>query len=302
MRRLLTWWRIPVQRGVYVAGEAVASFRPNGWMTVVAVTTIMAVLLAVGAAVILGLNLSEAAASLESQVGVVAFLQAGLSAAEVAQAQQSIATLPGVTSVRAVSRTEALARLAQHLGDAAAFRDLEPVNPLPDLFEVALDDPSSAKTIASAIAEVAGVEDVSDGAQGTELLALTRGVRILAALLTLLLTAVALVAGVNVIRFTIIARQHEIEILRLVGDTRWLIQWPLVFEGVLEGVVAATAATVVVAGSYLLGVPRLRGALPFLPLVPNANAVVTAAVAMVIAGVVVGTTGSLIAVRRFVSR
>jgi cell division transport system permease protein len=271
-------------------------------MTVVAVTTIMAVLLAVGAAVILGLNLSEAAASLESQVGVVAFLQAGLSAAEVAQAQQSIATLPGVTSVRAVSRTEALARLAQHLGDAAAFRDLEPVNPLPDLFEVALDDPSSAKTIASAIAEVAGVEDVSDGAQGTELLALTRGVRILAALLTLLLTAVALVAGVNVIRFTIIARQHEIEILRLVGATRWLIQWPLVFEGVLEGVVAATAATVVVAGSYLLGVPRLRGALPFLPLVPNADAVVTAAVAMVIAGVVVGTTGSLIAVRRFVSR
>lgn len=302
MQRLVGWWRMLVRRSLCVTGEAAAGFRQNGWTTIIGVTTIAAVLLGVGAAVMLGLNLSEVAASLESQVTIVAFLQTGLSSEEQAAAQQAIAALPGVTSVRVVSRAEALTRLTQYLGDTAAFRDLQPVNPLPDSFEVALDDPSSATTIARAIAEVAGVEDVSDGARGTELLMLTRGVRILAALLALLLASIALVVGANAIRFTVIARQGEIEILRLVGATRSWIQWPLVVEGALEGLIAAAAATLLVAGCYLLGVPRLREALPFLPLVPTADAVAAAAIAMGIVGILSGTIGGVFGMRRYVSR
>ncbi len=302
MRRRLTRLRILAEQAVYFAADATAGFRRNGLMTVAAVTTVMVALLVVGTAVLLGLNLSHMAAALEAQVEVVAFLRDGLSSSETARLQRVMAAAPGVASVRFVGRGEALARLRERLGNAAAFDDLETTNPLPDSFEVQVADPGRTKAVAAAIAGIAGVEEVTYGAQVTDrLLALTRSVRILAALLTLFLTGVALIVVVNTIRLTVIARQREIEIMRLVGATRWFVQWPLLLEGVLEGAAAAVAAAAVLVAVYTLGVARVAGALPFLPLVPVADALRAAVTGMAAAGVVVGAAGSLIAVRRFVT-
>ena len=294
--------RLVAEQAIYFTAEATASFRRNGLMTIAAVTTVVVALLVVGTAVVLGLNLSRLATTLESEVAVVAFLHDGLTATETARVQRAIAALPEVASVRFVSRGEALRRLRHRLGDAAAFDDLEAANPLPDSFEIHLRDPLRTKAFAGIVVGVSGVEDVTYGAQVTDrLLALTRGVRMVAALLTLFLAAVALIVVVNTIRLTVIARRREIEIMQLVGATRWFIQWPLLLEGILEGAAAAAMATVVLAGLYALGAMRISSALPFLPLVSIAEALQTAATILFAAGVIVGATGIVIAVRRFVT-
>ena len=294
--------RLVAEQAIYFTAEATASFRRNGLMTIAAVTTVVVALLVVGTAVVLGLNLSHLATTLESEVAVVAFLHDGLTATETARVQRAIAALPEVASVRFVSRSEALRRLRHRLGDAPAFDDLEAANPLPDSFEIHLRDPLRTKAFAGIVVGVSGVEDVTYGARVTDrLLALTRGVRMLAALLTLFLAAVALIVVVNTIRLTVIARRREIEIMQLVGATRWFIQWPLLLEGILEGAAAAAMATVVLAGLYTLGAMRISSALPFLPLVSIAEALRTAATVLFAAGVIVGATGSMIAVRRFVT-
>lgn len=302
MRRRLARLRILGEQAVYFATDAAAGFRRNGLMTVAAVTTVMVSLLVVGTAVLLGLNLSHMAAALEAQVEVVAFLRDGLPSPETARLQRIIAAVPGVASVRFVGRGEALTRLRERLGNAAAFDDLDAANPLPDSFEVQVADPGRTKAVAAALTGIGGVEEVTYGAQVTDrLLALTRSVRILAALLTLFLTGVALIVVVNTIRLTVIARRREIEIMRLVGATRWFVQWPLLLEGVLEGAAAAAAAAAVLAVLYMLGAARAAGAMPFLPLVPVADALRAAVTGMAAAGIVVGAAGSLIAVRRFVT-
>src|SRR6266852_596534 len=106
------------------AADAGTSFRRNGLMTVAAVTTIMVALLVVGTAVLLGLNLSHIAATLEGQVEVVAFLRDGLSSSALARVQETIVAMPDAASVKFVSRADALGRLRQRLGDSAAFADL----------------------------------------------------------------------------------------------------------------------------------------------------------------------------------
>jgi len=97
--------------------------------------------------------------------------------------------------------------------------------------------------------------------------ALSRGVRLMAGLLTAFLAGVALIVVVNTIRLTVIARRQEIEIMHLVGATRWFIRWPFLIEGLLQGAAAAGAAIVVLVLVYALGVARLGASLPFLPLV-----------------------------------
>lgn len=284
------------------AADAWSSFRRNGLMTAAAVTTISVALLVVGSAVLIGLNLARVAAVVEDQVQVVAFLRDRLSAQEAMQVRATVAALPGVTAVQFVGRDEALARLQAQLGDEAAFTDLVRTNPLPDSLEIRPADPRQAPAVARAVAAQPGVVEVSYGGQVMDrLIALTRGVRIIAALLTLFLTAVALVVVVNTIRLTIIARHQEIEIMQLVGATRWFVRWPFVIEGLLQGAAAAVAAGLVLGTVYAVGVLRLQASMPFLPVVAVGEGLRPLMLSVLASGLGVGVTGSLIAIRRFLT-
>lgn len=284
------------------ARDAWVSFRRNGVMTAAAVTTISVALLVVGAAVLLGLNLGRVASMVEQQVQVVAFLQDGLSPAEAEAIRTGAAALPGVQTVRFVGREEALGRLQAHLGEGTSFADLVGTNPLPDSLELILTDPSRAAEVAEAVAREQGVTDVGYGGQVVDrLLALTRGIRLVAVMLTVFLAGVALIVVVNTIRLTVIARRQEIEIMALVGATRWFIRWPFVLEGLFEGIAAGALAVLVLGSLYLAGVLRAQATMPFLPLVAPIEAALPLLGWVLTAGAVVGTAGSLIAIRRFLT-
>jgi len=289
-----------VEAAAGFVADAWMSFRRNGLMTAAAVTTITVSLLVVGAAVLIGLNLQKVATAVEGQVQVVAFLRDGLPAAEVGRAQAAVAALPGVASVRFVGRDAALERLQEHLGTGAALADLVATNPLPDSLEVRLTDPGRAPAVARAVAQQPGISDVGYGGQVVDrLLALTRGVRTLAALLTVFLAAIALIVVVSTIRLTIVARRREIEIMQLVGATRWFVRWPFLIEGVFEGVAAGMLAFLALTGVYLLGVSRVQATMPFLPVAGPGEAVGRLLIAVMAGGLAVGAAGSAIAIRRF---
>ncbi|MDQ7844434.1 MAG: permease-like cell division protein FtsX [Armatimonadota bacterium] len=282
--------------------DAWASFRRNGLMTAAAVTTITVALLVVGTAVLVGLNLEKVARAVEGQVQVVAFLRDGLPPSDISRTRAAVAALPGVRSVRFVGRDAALERLRKQLGGGAAFADLVSTNPLPDSLELTLADPKQAPAVARAAAQLPGISDVGYGGEVVDrLLALTRGVRVLGAALTLFLTAVALVVVVSTIRLTIIARRREIEIMQLVGATRWFVRWPFLIEGVLQGMAAGALASAVLASAYALGIARVQGAMPFLPAASIAEAAGPLIVWVMVTGVAVGGAGSLIAIRRFLA-
>ena len=288
------------QEVAYFVGEAAISFRRNGLMSVAAVTTVLVSLLAVGAAFLAGINLARLAQSLDAQVEIVAFLADGLPAGDGARLQQSIAALPEVATVSFVSRGDALKRLQTRLGATAAFADMTESNPLPDSLEVRVVDPRAVEEVAAAIGRLHGVAEVSYGGQVVErLTALTRGVRLLAGALVALLGGVAVIIVVNTIRLTVIARRTEIEIMELVGATRWFIRWPFLIEGMLQGAFAAAAAVGVLGTVYALGVRRLEESLPFLPTVSPSQVLLPLIAVVMTMGVALGAVGSTLAVRRF---
>ncbi|HEY3247869.1 MAG TPA: permease-like cell division protein FtsX [bacterium] len=295
--------RLPTIAGAlaYFGAEAVSGVRRNGLMSVAAITTVMVVLLSVGASILIGVNLANIAGALEADVQIVAFLRDGQSPDAVALLQRRVREISGVAAVRFVSRAEALNRLRQSFGDDGALANLD-ANPLPDSLEIRVLDPQQLGAVAGAVRGLPGVDDVTYGAQVVDrLLALTRGVRILMVSAGILLGAVAVVVVVNTIRLTVIARRQEIEIMGLVGATRWFIRWPFLIEGMLHGVAAAGASAVLLSGGYALTVARLGASLPFLPLLPVQHVVGVLIAALVLVGVGVGGAGSAIAVRRFLA-
>jgi len=296
------WIRRVSVQGVSFVSDASSSFRRNGLMTAAAVTTIMVALLVVGAAVLIGLNLSNVAGVVEGQVQVVAFLRDGLTSLETENVRVAVGSIPGVRAIRFVGRGEALQRLQQQLGEHAAFADLASTNPLPDSLEVQLANPQSAQAIAAAVAKQTGVTEVTYGGEAVDrVVALTRGLRAVSVVLTLFLISVALVVVFNTIRLTVIARRQEIEIMQLVGATRWFVRWPFIIEGFFQGAAAAVAAVVVLGTVYVVGVLRLQATMPFLPVAGPSDAALPLLASVLVAGFCVGAAGSLLAIRRFLT-
>lgn len=291
-------------RGVrYFVREGVQGFRRNGLMSVAAVTITMVTLVALGAAFVVATTLDHLAGDVERKLQAFIYLRDGLRPNEVEAVRTRLARLPGVTQIVFVSKEDALIAFQQRLGGKVDLWEMLSHNPLPASFEVTADRPGRLEAITAAAAALPQVERASSGGQMVDrLVAVTRVVRLGGVVASAGLAFVALIIIVNTIRLTVFARRMEIEVMRLVGATAWFVRWPFVVEGAITGAVAAFAALIVVTGGYAGLAWSAGGSLPFFPLLPPLQVGLTLAWKLLLWGVLIGIGGSLLAVRRFLSR
>jgi cell division transport system permease protein len=244
------------------------------------------------------LLLHSLAASFTSELGVMVFMKTDAARTETVKAQNRIAELPGVASVRVVTKEQAWARMKKDYGQLP----LEGVigNPLGDELHVTLADVDHIAPVAKASRNVAGVAEVDvmrdmvRKVQATE-----RVVKRLGAGAAGLLLLATLVVIANVIRLTVFARRREIRIMQLVGATNGFIRTPFLLEGLLHGTAggAIAAAIVLYAGGAIL--QATRQTLPFMPLNAADVPAQTLALALIGAGAAVGMLGSAASVRKY---
>lgn len=300
--------RVPIARrrrdssgaGKAILREAVGGLRRNALMAAAATSTIIIALAVAGGGVIASANLVHLATILEGQVEVVGFLRDGLSAGRQQRILATTRILPSVHSAVIVERGAALRRLQRTFGVLATTSDLLATNPLPDSIEVRVADAGQIREVAEALRRVPGVDEVVFGAPMVDrLVVLTRAVRIAGAVLAALLAAAALVIIMNTIRLTVASRRQEIEIMTLVGATPGFVRGPFLVEGVLQGAAAALVTTGLLAAGYVLLAGRAAASLPFVPLLPPADVVPTAVLAVWILGIMVGLCASAVGLRRY---
>jgi cell division transport system permease protein len=113
----------------------------------------------------------------------------------------------------------------------------------------------------------------------------------------LLVTASTLLIA-NTIRLSIFARRREIEVMKLVGATNWFIRGPFMLEGLICGLGGSILAVILLILGKELALPSIIGhvsggsdvhALPF-----ELNAL-----ALIVAGLLLGAAGSGLTLRRF---
>jgi cell division transport system permease protein len=285
----------------YALAEGAQGFLRNGLMSVASVVITAVTLLALGGALAVAGALDHVAAQLQQQLQVVVYMRPGETAAGIASLRGALVRIPGVTTIDYVSPQEALRRLESQLGPGARLRELLAHNPLPASFVVSAQHPEDLRTIAAAARDLPGVDDVRDGGRVLDrLLAATRAIRVVGTAAGLVLACVALVVIAATVRLTVFARRAEIEVMRLVGATAWFIRWPFVVEGAVTGACGACGAAAVVAGGYWLIVRGAARALPFVPLPGPGEVAFDVVWKLLVWGVIIGVTASLLAVRRYV--
>jgi cell division transport system permease protein len=206
-----------------------------------------------------------------------------------------------VAAVSYTSKTAALQR-AQHRPGMTDLAGAADDNPFPASLDVRLRSVQDVGALAGSVTSNPAVDPIlqtsyDPGAtQRIQRVMLILG--IVGAVFLLLLGFVAVAVTANSIRAAILARQHEVAIMQLVGAPRWMVRGPFLVEGAMTGGIAGLAAGLVtlVAGVTVVAAGRST----FAQIAPGVDLGVclVAAAAVFLAGLVLGSAASFVSVHR----
>jgi cell division transport system permease protein len=164
--------------------------------------------------------------------------------ADVKRIESALRSNPQTTSVRFVSREDALAELksSTHLAEVLASLDR---NPLPHAFTVRVRADDGAKLAAAreAWAKLPAVDQVVADFEWSQRLRrwIRFGDRVMGVIALVLGAAVTFIVG-HLIRLQVVSRRQEIEVSQLVGATASDVRRPFLYHGLLQGAAAGAVA------------------------------------------------------------
>jgi cell division transport system permease protein len=291
----------------YLLQETFLGLRRGGWLNWAAVSTLLVLLFLVGIGVELSWGVDATVQSLGGQLEISVYLEPERQGVEL---QPQVAQLPHVAEVKVITKDQAWRNLLLEMGiqDEAAMETQLGENPLVDALRVKADSTEALGEVAEQIRQLEGVDEVYYGDRIVEQLAQLQDMLRLGSLTitgVLALTAVAVIT--TTIRLIVMARRREIEVMQLVGATAAWIYLPFILQGCLFGVISAVGAWGLILGSQQLLQELLEQliALPFLNVMQADRSQLEFWLlpSMLLGmGVFLGTTSSLIAVRKSAGR
>jgi cell division transport system permease protein len=235
--------------------EAFRALRRNAAPSVAAIVTTVVTVILLGVLIPVFQTTQGKSQEVRSQLELKVFLYDDATASETAALKSKLAALSHVKSVSFVSKPEALKILKGRLKDPNVLEELNS-NPLPASFNVKPDDASQLESIRSQITPpgpsgnpqaispiIDTVKDSREEAGKIE--QVTGALKLVLTILTALLVIASLMLVGNTIRLSIYTRRREVEVMRLVGATRWFIRWPFMIEGVAVGFAGGAIAILV---------------------------------------------------------
>jgi len=275
----------------YAIKETLGNLWRNRMMTIAAVLTVAVSLSLVGSALLLKQSAAQASAQWQLGTRVTVWMQPTASQSEISTIQTQLADLPIVKScvfyTQAQDYKEAVKLLPQSESSVLS------VAQMPSSFRCVPTVPANAFVVESTFAHQPGVYSVTAPEQ--QIREMNHAIRIiqivfLALAGVLLLSATVLI--LNTIRMAIFARRREVSVMKLVGATNWFIRIPFITEGFIQGLLGSIVA--------MLAVTALHTWYPLHnEFQLNTSALVGTNAVVLIVGVVIGSVGSAIAIRRF---
>lgn len=273
-------------------------------MSVAAIGSVFAALLVIGIFLTVVLNIDFLATELESQVEVKVYINDGISTDIIDAINKDIKKINGVKNSVFLSKERALEEFNEQLGENSNLLDgLENDNPLADSFIVTLEDPRMASNVTTAISAMSNIENVVYGKEELEkLLNITYLLRMGSLAIVLILVLISIFIISNTIKLTVFARRKEIGIMKYVGATDGFVKGPFFTEGILMGLLGSLISIAVISAGYYSGIRYIRQqSFGFISinLLPMSNIFYNLSFSLVLIGIVIGSLGSMISIRKF---
>lgn len=273
-------------------------------LSIASISCITITLLIVAIALIVSYNVENMTKLVKEDFTIVAFIDTSATKEQINTLKDNVKSFKNIESVDHQTKTEIANEMKDTSSSLAGIIDSwsEESNPLYDTLLVKVKNSEKISDTAKQIENIELVKEVRYGQGMVETLLKVFKIlekAMIIAMIALVFVTLFLIA--NTIKITIFSRKTEIEIMRLVGASNFLIKQPFVVEGFCLGFLGALIPIGGVIYGYSAIYKHFGGQLfsPFIKLVPAEPFVYLVSLILLGLGVVVGMFGSYRAVRKY---
>jgi cell division transport system permease protein len=285
----------------YVARETSSNLLRNLLMTLAAILTVVVSLALVGSALLLRQGDHRLGLRWRGGVELSVFLKPDVDQTQVDAIRSELGSMPEVKRQFFVDQDAAFEEFKKII-DSKDYDNVITAKDLPPSFRVVPTKAELVETIGERFRTQPGVEDVvyAKDAIKKQLASIRkREAAFLAMAVVLLISATLLIF--NTIQLAIFARRREVSVMKLVGASNWFIRIPFMLEGMVEGLVGAVVAFILVYSfrNFVMDLITDPSFGTASTLAARASDAVGTGIFLLVVGAIVGALGSAIAVRRF---
>ena len=285
------------------------NFMRNAWLSTAATAVMTVTLTIVLSSFIANNALTATIKGIVNKIDVSIYLKDSATKEQIDQLQDRLAKVDNVASVRYVSKLDALERYREQNKNNKKLLEAvtEEDNPLPASLEVKAKDPKKLEPIEQVVNERDVKPLVSEfsyegdrKATIDRIISASNFIRTAGLVSSIIFVIISILIIFNTIRMAIFTRREEIEIMKLVGATKWFIRGPFLFEAGLYGAIAAVLAMLMCYSLVVAGGPRLATYIDVDSVIALfKNNPITILLAELAIGVMIGVTSSLLAMARY---
>lgn len=298
-------------RLIFFFQEATRALRRNAAPSLAAIVTTVVTVVLLGVLIPIFQTAQAKSDQIRGELNFQAEVFPDASHAEIVKTRHELEEIPHVKRVEFITKAAAMAELKESLGTQKSQELTSQLrtNPLPASFRIFPDDASNLGSVKAAVFPNGGEGKPAYAILGHEfsrqqethkIEQVTSALKIVLSVITALLVLASLMLVGNTIRLSIYTRRREVEVMRLVGATRWFIRWPFMIEGVVVGAVGGLVAILILWLGKITIVDPLSSSISWVAAQNNSTLTFPALVAILFAAsVAVSTIGSGLTLRRF---
>lgn len=208
----------------------------TGWVNIVIITTMAAILMIFAACFRTALSISTFSKELGSALEISVYLKNSSNAREV---KSEISKFEHVESIEIIPKTESWHKLKNEM----SLPNID--NPLPDTLHVKVDMPENLQGVFDNIKTIRSVEDMSYAKDlATKIELVNHVVKTITIVVIGIMGLLTITIINNTIQLVIQSRKEEIEIMRLMGVSNWYIRFPFIMQGAFYGFTGSLLALI----------------------------------------------------------
>ena len=282
--------------------DALRSVVRNLSLSLAAITCITITLILVALSMVITANVNNFTKTLDDELSIVVYLNEDVSTETENEIYSNISGLDGVEKATLKTKEEWKKEIQSYSSELDATLSYLEDNPLLDSVIVKVKDINSISYVASIIRNYDGVKSAQYGEETVDkMIAIFDIVKKATVVVVLALILVTAFLISNTIKLTIFSRKSEIEIMRLVGTSNFVIKQPFIIEGFFLGLIGSVIPIIVTIYGYILFYDHFDGYLfsHLIELIKPMSLVWYISGVLAILGGIVGMFGSGRAVRKY---
>jgi len=286
----------------YVSRETATNLSRNGLMSVAAIVTIAVGLLFFGAAIMWQQGVERQTARWRGGIELSIFMQPSAADQQIDAVRKELESAQEVKRASFVDKAAAYSEMKELFASQPEVVDAVGEQDAPPSFRVVPNKAEQVEDVGARFKDKPGVLSVVYAKETVDvLIKSTAKKRNLSLGVAFLAGASALLVILNTVRMAIFSRRREVAIMKLVGATNWFIRVPFMLEGMVQGILGAAAAflLIFVARDQIMSFVNDAAINQFTSLYATTGETVKTGLLLLLVGAAMGAVSSFIAVRRF---